>query len=111
MNGDERLEKVKNILQRIKEILSNMYGDRVVDIILYGSFARNTFTEDSDIDIAVILKGKVNRIKEISRINDFLYDLMLETGELISVYPVPEEEYKSSIWPLYYHFKTEGIKI
>ena len=111
MNRDERLEKVKNILQRVKEILSNMYGDRVVDIILYGSFAKDIFTEDSDIDIAVILKGKVNRIKEISRINDFLHDLVLETGELISVYPVPEEEYERSIWPLYYHFKTEGIKI
>lgn len=111
MNKNERLKRIKEILPKVKEILSNIYRDRLVNILLFGSFAKNSFKEESDIDIALILNGEVNRIKEISKINDALCDLMLETGELICVYPVSEEEYQSSIWPLYFHTKTEGIKI
>jgi len=82
-----------------------------VDVILYGSFAKNTPTEDSDIDIAVLLKGKVSKTKEIDRICDALYDLELESGELISVNPLSEEDIEDLEWPLHYHIKTEGIRI
>jgi hypothetical protein len=37
--------------------------------------------------------------------------LILETSELISVYPISEKEVENSVWPLYYHIRTEGIKI
>jgi predicted nucleotidyltransferase len=82
-----------------------------VDIILYGSFAKNNATKESDIDIAVVLKGKVDKVKEIDRMGEVLYDLILETDELISVYPVSEDELNNSIWPLYHHIRTEGLKI
>ena len=36
-----------------------------MDIILYGSFARNSAGKDSDIDIAVVLRGEVDTVKEI----------------------------------------------
>lgn len=115
MVDDMKLERgikdVGSLLPRIKKLLEGIYGDRLSDIFLYGSFARNNAMKESDIDIAVVLKGEVNKAKEIDRIYDVLYDLMLETGELISVYPLSEEEIENPIWPLYYHIKTEGIRI
>lgn len=72
MDKDERLKKVKEILPKVKEILSNIYGDRLLDVFLYGSFTRNSFTEESDIDIALVLKGEVNRIKEIKKLYVYL---------------------------------------
>lgn len=111
MNKDERLKKVKDILPRVKEVLLGIYGDRVVDVVLYGSFAKNAFTEDSDIDVAVVFKRKVNKAEEIDRIYDSLYDLELETEELISVNPISLEEFENSVWPLFYHIKTEGVRI
>jgi len=111
MKNAKRTRKIDHILLRTKESLEQIYGDRLVEVILYGSFAKDEFTEDSDIDIAVVLKGRVNKAKEIDRIYDVLYNLMLETGELISINPLSEEEIKNSIWPLYYHIRTEGIKI
>ncbi len=50
-------------------------------------------------------------MKEIDRIRDILYELMLQTDELISVHPVSEEELKNSIWPLYYHIRKKGLKL
>jgi len=103
--------EIENLLPQIRILLEKIYGVRLADIILFGSFARNRAGKDSDIDIAVVLKGDVDTVKEISRISPELYNLELKTGELISVYPLSDEEIKNSVWPLYYHIKTEGIKI
>ncbi len=111
MKTKRAIKEIEYILPRVREILRGIYGDRLTDVILYGSFARGEPTEDSDIDIAVVLKGKTDKTEEIDRIYELLYELMLETGELISVYPVSEEEVENVIWPLYYHIRTEGIKI
>lgn len=97
------------MLQTVKKVISDIYGDQLINVVLYGSFARNTFKDDSDIDIAVILKGKISKGNEIDRIYNSIYDLQLETGELVSVNPISEDEFESSPWPLFHHIKTEGL--
>ena len=106
-----RIKDVEHLLPKIKKIIEDIYGQRLVDIILYGSFARNGATQDSDIDIMITLKGDVDTIREMNRIHDDVYEIELESNELITVYPVAEEEFNNSIWPLYYHVKREGVKI
>ncbi|HHT9125439.1 MAG TPA: nucleotidyltransferase domain-containing protein [Candidatus Brocadiia bacterium] len=104
-------KEIERILPRIREIVEKIYGNRLIDVFLYGSFARNRATKESDIDIAVLLKGKVDKVKELDRLCDALYDLELESGELISVNPLSEEEIEDLEWPLHYHIKTDGIRI
>lgn len=58
-----------------------------------------------------MLKGNVDKAKEIDKIYDVLYELILETGELISVYPLSEEEIRNLIWPLHHHIRMDGVKI
>lgn len=111
MKAKRAIKDIEHILPRIKEILKRFYGNRLDGIIVYGSFAINKATEDSDIDIAIVLKGKVNKIKEIDKIHDLIYPLSLEYGELISVNPISTEELEDTEWPLYYHIKNEGIKV
>lgn len=111
MKSTRKLREIKPLLLRVRKILESIYGSRLVDVILYGSFARNAPTEDSDIDIAVVLKGEINKVKEIDRVYDVLYELMLETGELISINPLSEVEIGNPVWPLYYHIRTEGVRI
>lgn len=111
MKAKKEIKDIEDMLTQIKKILKGVYGESLKDIILYGSYVSDTANEDSDIDIAVVLKGKVNKTEEIDRIYELLYDLMLETGELISVYPVSEEEIDNTVWPLYKHIRTVGVKI
>jgi predicted nucleotidyltransferase len=111
MTAGRTIKEIEPLLPRIKTLLQRVYGARLLEVILYGSFAKSSSTDDSDIDIAVVLRGKVSRGKEIDRIYEALYDLMLETGELISVFPLSEEEVANSVWPLYHHIRTEGIRI
>lgn len=111
MKAKRKIKEIEHLLPPIRNLLERIYGDRLVDVILYGSFAKDNALKESDIDIAIVLRGRVNKVNEIDRIGEELYDLMLETEELISVYPVSENELNSSEWPLYYHIRVEGIKI
>ena len=105
------LSEIKGLLPRIRKIIEDIYGIRLKELILYGSFAKNNANMDSDIDIMVVIKGNINSIRELEKMHEKLYDIELESGELIQIYPVSEEEYDTSIWPLYRHVKREGIKI
>lgn len=105
------LKDIEPVLQEVKEILKELYEDRLVDIVLYGSFAKEKATSDSDIDVAVILGGEVNKGKEIDRICDVIYPVELKYDELISVNPISEKDIDDTGWPLYKHINTEGIKV
>jgi len=105
------LAEIEPVLPAIKALLEKAYGKKLAEIILYGSFAKNRADQDSDIDIAVVLKDRVDQSKEIDRACDALYDLMLETGELISVFPVSKQEMARSNWPLYRHIAEQGKKL
>lgn len=43
------------MLQQLIPEIVKIYGDLLVSVILYGSVARGTQTEESDIDIAVMI--------------------------------------------------------
>jgi predicted nucleotidyltransferase len=105
------VEEIAPLLTVVKEYLVKTYGDKLDAIILYGSFARNDATEDSDIDIAIVLKGEVDPFGEIHRTTDLFYPLELEYGELISVNPLSKDELEDTEWPLYHHIKNEGIRM
>jgi predicted nucleotidyltransferase len=98
--------------QAIKEFVrraQSLYGERLRQVILYGSWARNEATEESDIDLAVVLAGEVRPGAEIDRMIDIITDVNLEYGVLLSVYPVAEESYRNINSPLLMNIRREGI--
>jgi len=99
------------LLREIKAALEQSYGDRLVAVILYGSSARGQATDGSDVDVAVVLRGKVNKLAEIGQIHDLIYDLESESGELISFYPLSEAELEDVEWPLHAHICEEGVAV
>ena len=111
MKKSRNIKDVSHLFPKIKEYLQKVYSDRLEAVIIYGSFAKNKATEDSDVDIAVILKGDVNPSVEIDRVNNFISDLGLEYNELITIFPVSLNEIKNSIWPLYKSLQRDGIPL
>lgn len=64
------IEDIKSLIQELKKILIELYGEDLPKIILFGSFARSDASSDSDIDIAVVLKGNVDKFQELDRLHD-----------------------------------------
>lgn len=101
--------KISNILKEFREELESLYQKRLKSVILYGSWARGDATEDSDIDVLIVLEGRVIPGKEIDRIIDIITEINLKHGVLISVYPVSEEDYATINSPLLINVRREGV--
>ena len=81
----------------IKTCLQKLYGIELDKVLLYGSYARNMATEESDIDILVVIN--TNHIKlsqEIKKISDAIFPFILELGKTISVIPVTKHSFENS---------------
>ncbi len=102
-------ENIKPILEEFKTALKKLYGKKLKNIILYGSWARGMAKEHSDIDLVVILEGMVRPGKEIDRMIDIITDLQLKYNALISVYPVSEKKYMTVKSPILLNVRREGI--
>jgi len=101
--------KIKKVLEKFKEEIEELYGKRLKNIILYGSWARGDATEDSDIDVVIVLEGKIVPGKEIDRMIDIITEINLKYGVLISVYPISEEGYSTINSPLLINVRREGM--
>ncbi len=101
--------RIRDILKEFREELENLYENRLKSIILYGSWARGDATEDSDIDVLIVLEGKVIPGKEIDRMIDIITEINLKHGVLISVYPISEEDYSTINSPLLINVRREGV--
>lgn len=102
---------IEIILTSIRQDLEDLYDEKLSKIILFGSQARKSSHEDSDIDLLIVLKGDVNPNFEIDKMSDIIYSLNLKYDVLISVLPVSEKEYEKSKISLYSNIKSEGIPI
>jgi predicted nucleotidyltransferase len=99
------------VLKRIRETLEDLYGERLKGTVLYGSRARGDFSEDSDIDLLVLLEGPVDFGAELRAVVDALYDLQLEISISIEALPVDVESFESRRWPLFQEASEEGVRL
>jgi predicted nucleotidyltransferase len=71
-------EKLKTILTELRRYLADLYGERLVEVVLFGSQARGDAVEGSDIDVLVVLKGEVRQFEEVARTSEFNAALCLK---------------------------------
>jgi len=103
----------KKILRDVRGRIEALYGERLVDVILYGSEARGDAGADSDIDLLVLLEGPVDRWGETKKINRALYpvELSLTPYRAINALPLDAVEYEAEKTPLYTAAKHEGLRL
>ncbi len=99
---------IEHIVREFKEKAEKLYGKRLKNIILYGSWARGQATEDSDIDLAIVLDGEVDPCREIDAMIDLITDINLDFETLLSVYPLSITDFKQLNSPLLLNLRKEG---
>ena len=102
---------IESVLSELKERLARFYKGRFVSVILYGSYVRAEANENSDIDVAVVLKGKVSPGKEIDRMLDVITELSLKYNTLIAVYPVSENAFYTRQSPIILNVRAEDVRL
>ncbi|MDF2956230.1 MAG: putative nucleotidyltransferase [Candidatus Alkanophagales archaeon MCA70_species_2] len=104
-------EKVKKILTEVKKYLVESFGDKMRQVILYGSYAREDYNKDSDIDILIVVSDDMNPIEVEESLNDLLFEILLDENELCSVRAIPEKLFKEYNSPFLLNVKKEGVVI
>jgi antitoxin ChpS len=82
---------VRSALRRLERALRRRFGDRFVRVILFGSRARGTAGPDSDADVAVVFRDRLeNRWATKVEIIKDAYPILLDTGLYIQPWPIEE---------------------
>ncbi len=79
------------MLQELKRSLETFLGDQLVSVILFGSKARGDYHAESDVDVAVIVRGLTRKLK--GQILDEVAELELEHHVPVSLLIFSEEEF------------------
>lgn len=105
---------VENILNRYIAELQKIYGVHLQTVILYGSYARGDFTEDSDVDIMILLNLSDEEIKEYRhQLSEYTYDFYMTYD--IDIKPMAKSKEHFMKWvdnyPFYANVIREGVKL
>lgn len=103
--------ELKVLLDELRRQLAQVYGERLVQLVLFGSNARGDAATDSDIDVLVVLKGPVDCGDEIERTGPLLADLSLRHGRVVSCLFMDEERFCQRNGPLLRNVRREGIAL
>ncbi|AIE73994.1 MULTISPECIES: nucleotidyltransferase domain-containing protein [unclassified Synechocystis] len=96
-------------LTKLRADLEKRYGDRLAKVILFGSQARGEAESTSDVDILVVLKGKVDPVAEINANSNWLSDFCLETEQLVNCLYLSDTDFAHEDTALLKNIRREGI--
>lgn len=106
--GDHMLSSI--IVNELISGLTEIFQDKISRIILFGSVARNEATEESDVDIAIIITNEIDEETKDKFIN-WAAELDIRFNQVFSIVDIPEERMKKwgKILPFYKNIEEEGI--
>lgn len=92
--------------------IKKIYGTHLNKVILYGSYARGDFNQDSDVDIMILLDLSDLELKRYSKALSYMtYDFNMDYD--LDIKPIAKSEAHFSKWvknyPFYFNVKNEGV--
>jgi predicted nucleotidyltransferase len=101
-----------SLLTRIKKAIIEKMGDnRIKGVFLFGSEARSTASEQSDIDILVLFNGPVRLASDLQEVISSTYPIQLEIDRFLHFTVADSKEFDSGTFFLYRAIKKEGIAV
>jgi len=102
------------LLKEAKCELTKLFGSKLLHVVLYGSYARGDFNNESDIDVMVIVDmDKVLLQKYRRRVSALANEIDLKYNVLLSIILQDNQSFVKyqNVLPFYQNIIKEGIKI
>ena len=100
----------KQMVDELVAGLLKIVDEQLVSVILYGSVARGTASSESDVDVALLVKGSLSSETE-DALSDFIVDMNLKYDKVFSVIDIDIDNYEKwkAVTPFYKNVKQDGI--
>jgi len=101
--------KYREALSEFLAFLKEKLGENLVSVVVFGSVARGTFKEHSDVDLLVVSENFPKRmVDRIDLFVDKTFEISMKYGVNISIIPLKINEAQST-QPIYLDMVYEGI--
>lgn len=107
-------EELREVTLRLAEELKNLYKDKLKAVILYGSVARGTAQEDSDVDILVLVDVTPEELRNYAdALSDISTEFALEFLKVFSIIDVSFQEFSEwkDVSPFYRNVSRDGVML
>lgn len=107
-------KELLDILRDVKDEVWEIFGDKLRQLVLYGSYARSEQDTESDIDIMIMVDESEDGLRKYRYlIADVMGELTIKYGKLISLTEVTYDRYTHflDVLPFYKRIDEEGIEI
>lgn len=106
--------RINHLLKQYVNQIKELYGQHLKSVILYGSYARGDYREDSDIDIMILLNIADLEIENYGQqLSDMTYDFNMDYD--VDIKPIAKSDAHFRYWlkayPFYANVEREGIKL
>ncbi len=103
---------IQIVTSDLKKSIEKLYGQSLYKLVLFGSFARGDFDEESDIDILMVLENEnVRPFQEIDKITPIVSNYLNKYQRFFSILPVSRSNFEKYNFPLYKNIRLEGIEL
>ncbi len=103
--------KAQEIASQVKAYLIQRYGSGIDAVLLYGSCARGQARAESDIDLLVLVENSIKPSAVRKELSDFLYDILLEKDELVSVIVLPKSVFENQDSLFLRRVRQEAVRV
>lgn len=104
-------KEIKKISELAVQSLKSIFKDKLDRIILFGSYSRGDYDEDSDVDIMVLVNEDAEKLKKYDdAISEMITDYCIRYGVLYSIVVKSKNHFDdySGILPFYKNIVSEG---
>ncbi|MBC8506249.1 MAG: nucleotidyltransferase domain-containing protein [Chloroflexi bacterium] len=102
-------EDVQNILMELKAELTKLYGSQLMQVYLFGSYARSEQDSESDMDVMIVLSHFASYSAEIDRTGKTISGISLKYDLPLSRVFVTQSDWQEGDTPLLRNVRQEAI--
>jgi predicted nucleotidyltransferase len=99
------------LLNHISAELSHLLGEKIEQILLYGSYARGEARDDSDLDILIVMSGEFDYAALIRQTSELIARLSLENDVVISRAFISKDRFENERSPFTLNIRREAVPL
>jgi len=99
---------IEHLLIELHETLQKCLGNNFCYLVLFGSYARQEDTEESDIDLLVVLHEVGNYLEKYREIAPVLQEIGFLHGKFVSIVLATQITFQENQLPFYRNIRREG---